>query len=450
MSAVSGKVGALYASKRNCLLFNAFTETLTVSDPSGGELDFVAANSFSIEFWWKATSSVTDTANIIAKFATSTGYQFGTDTDKGEFIIGDGTNTPTITGTTDICDGVWHHIICVRDVTNDEIRLYVDGARDNTAVTDSTTATLANAADLIVTGIASDVFRLGMLRIYNSAVGDADAIRLANGAYVSDLKTYEVGSWMLFEGTGTTAVDQNGNGNDATIADASWDTETYDSASDEDHFAGGASFNLTYPNVDNENFTITVDGTALTTDEYTLTPRGSVILNTAPAATSVVSYRYYSMVLECGGYFNWSADVPVDEAEITTFTSGQWKEFMSILSDWSGSAEAYWINYGHAFDTGQKLIFRLYYDEAAAKFFDGWGLIMGVSITSPVETVVTKSVSFKGTGQFGSESTPTVPTPSASPSASASTSVSSSPSSSPSASVSASVSASPSASPSAS
>jgi hypothetical protein len=52
---------------------------------------------------------------------------------KAAFILGDrdgGEDTQVLVGTTDLTDGDWHHIVAVRDGSEDENSLYVDGMKE--------------------------------------------------------------------------------------------------------------------------------------------------------------------------------------------------------------------------------------------------------------------------------------------------------------------------------
>lgn len=79
----------------------------------------------------------------------------------------------SIYGGTDVCDNTWHHIAFVRDVGNDELRLYIDGSSDATPVTDATTGAL--------TSTATTLFRIGAYNgnnFYHN--GQLDEIRISN------------------------------------------------------------------------------------------------------------------------------------------------------------------------------------------------------------------------------------------------------------------------------
>jgi len=405
MATLAGYQGAFYASRRNCLQFDASNETLTVTDPSGGELDFAAASNFSLGVW--AQIAATGDGLVVAKYASATGYKFEISSNKPVFTIGDGSFEPAITGDTSVNDGKWHHFLCVRDVSEDKIYLYLDGASDATAVTDTTTATLANAANLVVGATTTgNLRRVGQVRVYSTDLTAGNAADLAIGD-MPDVTTYIVGSWACINGTGSTVRDDSGNNNSATVANATWSTVTYDSVSTETPSGAINGTNKTYTlaneNVDNENITITVDASPLAAGDYTLTPKGTIVCVTAPAATITVDYRHYAMTLECGEFFNWSLDYAGDALDVTTFTSGGPRQYIPGLTTWTATAERFIVHGGYAHDMGGKFVCEFYHDEANAKYLDGWGIVSGIAPNLVVDEVINERVSFQGTQWLGVE-----------------------------------------------
>lgn len=82
-------------------------------------------------------------------------YRLGMDTNGyADFLTDDNTTSNLITGTTNIADGNWHHIVATLD-TNGLKSLYVDGELESTG-TPSTNNTLANASAIVSIGIQAD------------------------------------------------------------------------------------------------------------------------------------------------------------------------------------------------------------------------------------------------------------------------------------------------------
>jgi len=123
---------------------------------------------------------------------------------------------------------------------------------------------------------------------------------------------------------------------------------------------------------------------------------------------------------------SWSLDISTDELDTTDFSVSQWRTWISGLSEWSGSFE---MN----LDASNAITVTELYGSASTITLQhetsftitGSALVTGVSISEPVDDIVTATCNFRGSGApvFGA-----APSPSASPSASASASPSASPS----------------------
>ena len=412
MATLAGHRGAFYSSRRMCLQLEAADETITVSDPAGGELDFALTADFSIEMWVKI--AVVDDGLVLDKYsATDYGYMIEVDgTGHFEFTIGDGTNTPSIVGGTAVNDNKWHHLLCVRDASvNDKLYMYLDGASDAAGVADTTTGTLANAEDLVVGPTDTECHRdVIMFRIFDSAISAANAAKLYAGDW-PQLDAYVVGSWACIEGSGTSVLDDSANRNNAVVSAAAainWAAAGYDTEAAEVPTgainAVNKTYTLAYTNVDCDGVTITVDAVALTKNGYTLTPKGTIVCVTAPAASITVTYNHYPATLEAGEFFGWTFDYTADVLDTTTFGNTA-RTYLGNLTGWTGSAECYVVNAGNACDVGSKLIVKFYHDETGAERLEGWGYVSGVSRDVEPGAIVHQSVNFQGTDDVGIEST---------------------------------------------
>ncbi len=118
----------------------------------------------------------------------------------------------------------------------------------------------------------------------------------------------------------------------------------------------------------------------------------------APGAVVNVTV-YYLTLIQAGGFFNWSIDTETDEAEVTTYASGGWKEFLRTLKGWSGSAEAFWGNEQFINSLGQTVVVKLFVNKGVSQdCFEGFAVITGDGIETPVDGVVEESIDFTGTG----------------------------------------------------
>jgi hypothetical protein len=127
--------------------FDGSTEFLSLADDS--DLDFAATESFSVGAWIKTSSS--NTQAVMIKYDGGNPYWSIYTSSVGgvaQFVIRDSSGTQvTLNSTNAVNDGNWHHLVGVRDVGSDQIKIYVDGILTN-STTDTTTTTFANTGSL--------------------------------------------------------------------------------------------------------------------------------------------------------------------------------------------------------------------------------------------------------------------------------------------------------------
>ncbi|MCG7852413.1 MAG: LamG domain-containing protein, partial [Methanosarcinaceae archaeon] len=163
-------------------LFNASTTGIDV--PPDAVYDWTVEESFTIEFWIKhdALGSPQEETVIGRDDSgnSSLNWRVGVKTGAAAFTLrAKNGDEHSVTGTSDVTDGAWHHIAAVRDADSNQIILYVDGAIEAvknatyTAGFDSITAAL-NIGWLN----ASPYFRFGgiidELAIHNLALADSE------------------------------------------------------------------------------------------------------------------------------------------------------------------------------------------------------------------------------------------------------------------------------------
>jgi hypothetical protein len=127
---------------------------------------------------------------------------------------------------------------------------------------------------------------------------------------------------------------------------------------------------------------------------------GYIVFNNALDAGDEVTVSGKALTLiQAGGFFNWSIDGDADDAEATTFESQGWKEFARTLKGWSGSAEAYWGDEQFFDSLGKTVVVKLFVDAGPAQdCLEGFAIINGEGIESPVDGLVEESIDFTGTG----------------------------------------------------
>lgn len=98
------------------------------ADPTGAT-NFGPNASYSLAFWVKYTDNVTDSS--ISEHWEGGGYAWAIRTGGSlRFNTYDQVHNPG-TNCGNPNDGTWHHIVCVRDVPNVLLRIYLDGTQNN-------------------------------------------------------------------------------------------------------------------------------------------------------------------------------------------------------------------------------------------------------------------------------------------------------------------------------
>lgn len=143
-------------------------------------------------------------------------------------------------------------------------------------------------------------------------------------------------------------------------------------------------------------------GPVVQTTGFTLEhPGGVVVFEVARAVGDTVTVSgSYVAVTQVGGVFNWSLDLEHDTAEVTTFASAGWKEFLATIKGFTGSAEAYWDSGGLFDSLGDDLILVFYVDATAGSLlrYEGYGIINGLNPEAAVDDVVSEGVEIQGNG----------------------------------------------------
>ena len=149
-----------------------------------------------------------------------------------------------------------------------------------------------------------------------------------------------------------------------------------------------------------ETIIVEVNGAPVTSG-FTLERAGGVVVfeNALDIGDEVTVSGKALTLAQAGGFFNWSIDGDGEDAEATTFVSGGWKEFVRTLKGWSGSAEAYWGDTQFFDSLGQVVVVKLFVDSGPAQnCLEGFAIINGDGIESPVDGLVQETVDFTGTG----------------------------------------------------
>ena len=125
---------------------------------------------------------------------------------------------------------------------------------------------------------------------------------------------------------------------------------------------------------------------------------GAVVFSSPLNPEDVVSVSGKSInVSQAGGFFNWSAELSLENADSTTFEGDGWKENMPTIKGFTASAESYWVDERLSQRLGDEVIVAMYLDTGAnKKRYEGYALLSSDSIEVSVDDVVSESIEFEG------------------------------------------------------
>lgn len=238
--------------RQNCLKFDAAADTLSMADDNT-DFDWgtqAADGDFSAEFWFNLEATTAAVPNLMTRGdEASDGWNIElTAASKLKFTAHDSSDSATITATTVLDDGEWHHIVVVvdRDSTTG-MQIYVDGVADATAVDPTDLAlTLDGGGTIVMTGVDSEVFYVSTVGIYIGAEGGALSAATVKTRYNSGIgykyegdETGLVVGFNTDEGISTACHDiKNDASNVVTLSGASWVPSRQNGATAEINEAG--------------------------------------------------------------------------------------------------------------------------------------------------------------------------------------------------------------------
>ena len=185
---------------------------------------------------------------------------------------------------------------------------------------------------------------------------------------------------------------------------------------------------LAHKNVVVSNVYAKLTGTSQPYARWYATPKGHVTVVGAGATDTVnIKYRWWAEVGETGsskgimkqwgGFFNWSIDDTCDVLETTDFQDSGHKTYLAALDGWTAGAERHWVDSGMfaKIGSGSVSIVKFYVDDDdtakgigsasdTGSRYEGYAHVIGISPSVAVDTLVSESLSFQGTGQLTYES----------------------------------------------
>ena len=215
------------------LEFDGVNDKITVSDHSS--LDIVG--DITLSAWVKITMGESDFKTIISKAPTLSNQKSPwqlrlDDSDKVEFVTGDGTNQQRQSSTNSIKEG-WNHIAVTVDENgaSSVCKYFINGVLDRTISSGWVDYSgFTNNDDLLIGVLGTGYFHDGYLadvRIYNAVVSDADvailASRINGDPSLTTAGTTNLQGWWKLNNNSVT--DSSPNSNDGT---ASGPTERFD------------------------------------------------------------------------------------------------------------------------------------------------------------------------------------------------------------------------------
>ncbi len=151
------------------------------------------ANDFTIAAWIKTSTATSGGSNFFEGHPVVTAEvggvtnDFGTTIINERFAFGVGNPDQTIQSTTDVVDGMWHHVAAVRQ--GNKISVYVDGKLEN-SLNAANGGPLTTSAKLVIGGdLVNNRYFPGLIddvRIDNAALSDAEIATLAGQTVIAE------------------------------------------------------------------------------------------------------------------------------------------------------------------------------------------------------------------------------------------------------------------------
>lgn len=205
-------------SNTKSILLDGIDDFVTMGNPASLQI----TGNMSISTWINTTDS-SSYEIIVGKDGILSGtrsYFLFRSGSNAKFLIFRGGSAFSVTGTSTINDGNWHHIVGVNDGTN--LKIYVDGALETTTTSGGSIDNGNNPFYIGRRGgtSANQGHFSGLIdetSIFNAELSASDVTSIYNSGVPNDISSLSPLSWWRFEGTGTTATDSGSGGNNGTL-----------------------------------------------------------------------------------------------------------------------------------------------------------------------------------------------------------------------------------------
>jgi hypothetical protein len=206
------------------MTFDGIADYITMGNPASLQI----TGSLTLSAWVKTTNN-SQIQTIIGKDGVSTGTRsyllnLATTGEARFFVFKSGSNT-SVFSTTQINDGLWHHVLCVNDGA--DLKMYIDGTLENTTVGGG--GTMLNGTSYFAIGRRE----ANTPSNYNFLDGNIDSVAVWNSDQSSNINSIyspsgalnlsslnPVSWWRMGDGdsfsTNWTLIDNGSGGNDAT------------------------------------------------------------------------------------------------------------------------------------------------------------------------------------------------------------------------------------------
>ena len=131
---------------------------------------------------------------------------------------------------------------------------------------------------------------------------------------------------------------------------------------------------------------------------------GTTVGGTTADGTATWTCHSYSEIGQVCGFFSWGFDKSCDVLEVTDYCDNGVRAYIANLKGWTGSAEKHWLTEEALEWEGTKLIIKLYVDEDSSLRYEGWGIVIGHSVSSAVGALVNEAISLQGDSVLNYES----------------------------------------------
>ncbi len=205
---------SLSAQTGLALSLNGVDGYMQVVDHS--DLDIDAGENFSATLWFR-TSSTSNYFRMLSK-RNGPGYEMITQINGGAYGMNLSSSSGAVGppfGSTNVCDGEWHHIAMIVNTANNTATIYVDGNQENQSTnTGIGTQSFANNTDLLFgTRVQQDIWMPGLLddvRLWSVALSQAQ-IQADMTAIVDGSEDDLIAAWDFENVSGNTVPDVKGN-----------------------------------------------------------------------------------------------------------------------------------------------------------------------------------------------------------------------------------------------